>query len=113
MTPGNGPDPSQKEGVGKPGSTTQGPPAGMPEPTLLMLCAGLAAQAQVGLGLRAHPVTGKTTKDLASARHAIGLLSMLQAKTKGNVDADEGQFLGAILHELRMAFVEASKGQAG
>ncbi len=81
----------------------------LPEPSFSLLAVGIAAQCQVALGLRPNPVTNETKKDLAGARHAIGMLEMLEAKTKGNLDEGERRLVTAILADLRMAFVEASK----
>jgi hypothetical protein len=81
-----------------------------PEPTpFLMLVGGLAGQAHVGLGLRSDPITNKAAKDLPTARQAIDLLAMLEEKTKGNLSAEESHLLGAVLADLRLAFVRASK----
>ena len=75
-----------------------------------MLVAGIAAQVQVGLGMRANPVNNVTAKNLDAARHGIELLEMMEAKTKGNLDAQESALLGALLFDLRMAYVEARRG---
>ena len=47
--------------------------------------------------------------DLPRARYAIDLLEVLAVKTKGNLTPDEDRHLAAILHQLRMAYVEASR----
>jgi tellurite resistance protein len=39
----------------------------------------------------------------------IDILSLLEAKTRGNLSAEERQLLEQILYELRLRFVEASK----
>jgi hypothetical protein len=79
-----------------------------PEPTpFLMLIGGLAGQAHVGLGLRPDPISKKSAKDLPTARQAIDLLAMLEEKTKGNLTPDESRLLGAVLADLRLAFVRA------
>lgn len=89
-----------------------GEAAARPAPaSFTVLCAGIAAQVQVGLGLLAHPVTGKTGVDLPTAKHGIDLLEMLEAKSKGNLDAGESSFLAGALHHLRMAFVEATRSR--
>jgi hypothetical protein len=75
----------------------------------LMLIGGLAGQAHVGLGLREDPISHTTEKHLPSARQAIDLLAMLEAKTKGNLEPDESRLLGAVLADLRLAFVRLSK----
>lgn len=69
---------------------------------------GLVMAAAVYLGDQADPVTGMTSVNLTSAGHAIDVLTMLQEKTRGNLTADEQQFLESALYELRMKYVEAS-----
>ncbi len=46
-----------------------------------------------------------------TARHIIDTMSMLEAKTKGNLTDEEHQFLATSLTELRMAYVRVA-GQA-
>ena len=48
--------------------------------------------------------------NLPGAAQMIEILGMLQQKTKGNLAPEEQQFLEQALFELRMRFVEASKG---
>ncbi len=79
----------------------------VPETPFLALCVGLTVQIQVALGLRPHPESGKSARDLPSAKRGIDLLDALESKTKGNLDADESAFLGSTLYELRMAYVRA------
>ena len=74
-----------------------------------LLCGGLAAQVHVGLGLRPDPISKATAKDLAAARQGIDLLAMLDEKTRGNLTPDEARLLGAILADLRLAYVRAAK----
>lgn len=49
--------------------------------------------------------------DLEGARETIDLLGMLEQKTQGNLDAQEGRLLTMALDELRLAYVEVK--QAG
>ena len=42
----------------------------------------------------------------------IDLLSILQQKTQGNLDAEETQLVETILYELRLRFIEASKPES-
>ena len=42
----------------------------------------------------------------------IDILALLEAKTRGNLTAEERQLLEQILYELRLRFVEASKPQS-
>ncbi len=46
-------------------------------------------------------------RDLELAKKEIAILEVLQAKTKGNLTADEERLLADALHEARMAFVWA------
>lgn len=49
--------------------------------------------------------------DLEGARETIDLLGMLEQKTQGNLDVQEGRLLTRALDELRLAYVEVK--QAG
>jgi len=49
---------------------------------------------------------GQAEKNLAAAKQTIDLLSMLESKTKGNLDKDEQALLEGILYELRLRFVK-------
>ena len=84
-------------------------PPGLPPASLSLLVAGIAAQVQVGLGLQKNPLSNTMTKSLDAAKHGIELLEILEAKTKGNLDARESALLGAVLYDLRMAYVEARR----
>jgi hypothetical protein len=97
------PSPAE-EGAAPParGASPERPPA-----TLSLLVGGLAAQVQVALGVVANPLTKKTERDLAAAKHGIDLLDVLQAKTRGNLDEREAALLSHVLYDLRLAYVEA------
>jgi hypothetical protein len=73
-----------------------------------MLCLGLAAQAQVALGLFPDPVTKETKKQLPAARQAIDLLGTLEEKTKGNLTPQETALLSGLLADLRLLYVRAA-----
>lgn len=53
---------------------------------------------------------GRSEVNLPLARHAIGTLEVLQEKTQGNLSDEESGLLTSLLTDLRMRFVEASKG---
>jgi hypothetical protein len=63
------------------------------------------------LGVAPLPEGESAPKDLALARQTIDLLGLLEEKTKGNLTGDEERLLAHILYDLRMRFVEVSKGQ--
>jgi len=47
--------------------------------------------------------------DLPLARQTIDTLEMLQLKTQGNLESEEGRLLEGVLYELHLRFVEVSK----
>ena len=53
---------------------------------------------------------GVKEKNLELGRQDIDLLAILQEKTKGNLTGDEERLLDQALYDLRMRFVEVSKG---
>jgi hypothetical protein len=70
----------------------------------------LAHTAAVHFGDIPDPVSGQTSQaNLPAAQQMIDILSLLEAKTRGNLTAEERQLLDQILFELRMRFVEVSK----
>ena len=52
------------------------------------------------------PYTQKREKNLAAAKQTIDILSLLQEKTRGNLDQQEREILEEALYELRMRFVK-------
>lgn len=63
----------------------------------------------MGMGLAPRPDTGKQQVDLEVAKQNIGLLEMIQQKTKNNLTPDEEKLLERVLFEVRTKFVEVSK----
>ncbi|MFM6956178.1 MAG: DUF1844 domain-containing protein [Ignavibacteria bacterium] len=57
------------------------------------------------LGKIAHPMTGKTEKNLEQASFVIDLLAVLQEKTKGNLSDSEARLLDNALRDLRLNYV--------
>lgn len=88
------------------------PDTQLPPPSLTYLASTLYLQGAISLGLLPHPISGKSETRLGQAKHAIDTLDILQQKTEGNRTPDESEELEAMLHQLRLAFVEltASKG---
>ena len=54
----------------------------------------------------------KLTPNLPAAQQIIDILAMVEEKTRGNLTAEERQFLDQLLFELRMRYVEIEKGGA-
>jgi hypothetical protein len=72
----------------------------------------LGSSALVHLGEISHPDTDQAREDLLLARQTIDLLAMLEEKTRGNLTGEETRFLGDLLADLRLKFVEKSRGAA-
>lgn len=70
-----------------------------------------ANMAMIFLGKLPHPESGKTECDLEAAQLFIDNLEMLEAKTKGNLTAQEQGMLKQNLMSLRMAFVAVVEKQ--
>jgi hypothetical protein len=68
----------------------------------------LATQALMQLGQMKAPDGVEVPVDKNAARQTIDILSMLQRKTKGNLEAAEQQLLEDILHNLRLNFVRVA-----
>jgi hypothetical protein len=70
----------------------------------------LAHTAAFHFGDVPDPVSGEAGPvNLAAAQQIIDILALLEAKTRGNLTAEERQLLEQLLYELRMRYVEASK----
>jgi hypothetical protein len=98
-------DDAKAESESETSSGRELPPASLP--TLISM---FYSQALMGLGVMPNPASGETSTDLEVAKHSIDLLEMLQEKTKGNTDDEESDMFDQVLHQLRMAYVGATKG---
>ncbi len=104
------------------GEKTTAEPKGRPEgsqaqagqpidfPVLVM---SFASAAMISMGLAPDPQTGQMVKNLEVARQNINILELLQEKTRGNLNPQEETMLAEVLYELRLGFVEVSKGARG
>ena len=72
---------------------------------------GLGSSAFVHLGDAPHPESGQAgAPDLALAQQTIEVLAMLRDKTRGNLTPEEDALMGQLLRDLRLRFVERSRG---
>lgn len=71
----------------------------------------LSHSALMHLGEAPHPETHEVEPNLALAKQDIDILGLIDEKTKGNLSGDEERLLTQVLFDLRMRFVERSKGQ--
>jgi hypothetical protein len=74
----------------------------------LQLVTMFHAAAMQYMGKVHNPATGKAERDLAQAQLMIDLLDMLQRKTSGQLANEESSFLGNVLQELKLNFVDES-----
>ncbi|MCE5185165.1 MAG: DUF1844 domain-containing protein [Planctomycetaceae bacterium] len=82
----------------------------MPPADFMGLVSMLATQAFYALGL-IRPEDQKDQHiepDFVMAKFHIDMLTVLEEKTKGNLNADEAQVLKSSLDQLRMLFVQLS-----
>jgi hypothetical protein len=93
--------------VPPPSSAERGP---MPPADLSFLIGSIYIQGAMSLGLMANPATKKAEVQFDQAKYAIDMLAMLDEKTAGNRTPQESEELDALLHELRMAFVQVQSG---
>ncbi|MGW8179049.1 MAG: DUF1844 domain-containing protein, partial [bacterium] len=68
-----------------------------------------ATTALAHLGEVADPATGEKTENLVAAKQMIDILSLLEEKTKGNLESDEERLLESLLYELRMKYLNQAK----
>jgi|WetSurMetagenome_2_1015567.scaffolds.fasta_scaffold599890_2 hypothetical protein len=85
------------------------PPAQLDFGTFVL---SIGSSALVHLGEIEHPETEQARENLLLARQTIDLLAMLEEKTKGNLTDEEARFLRDLLADLRLKFVEKSRGAA-
>ena len=67
----------------------------------------LAMSAIQQMGKLVDPDTGKAAMNLEAAQATIDMLDMLEARTRGNLDAEETRLLKDTLMSLKMNYVES------
>ncbi len=67
----------------------------------------LAMSAIQQMGKLVDPSTGKAEINLEAAQATIDMLDMLEARTRGNLDAEETRLLKDTLMSLKMNYVES------
>ena len=101
------PGASGASGPGKPGKEAGAKPPIQAD--FMQFLSGLAMQTLIHLGKIPMPGGDKRTVDLPNAKYSIDLLGILEEKTKGNLTADESRYLTAILHDLRLEYIQGAK----
>ncbi len=102
QAPTRGTDPGGRA-QGVPG--TQPSPGHPPEIGFMDLVNMLLSNALMQLGDMPDPVSGESIENLQGVQVMIAFLTMLQEKTKGNLDKDEAKALDEVLYDLRMRFM--------
>lgn len=83
------------------------PPEGAPpEVDFIGFIISLSTTAMYHFGDIPDPYTQKREKNLAAAKQTIDILSIIQEKTRGNLDEQEKELLDEALYELRMRFIK-------
>ena len=72
---------------------------------------GLMAEGLIALGAMKNPLTKEVKKDIEHASQVIGVIGMLQEKTKGNLSEQEEKALANMVGQVRMAYVQASEAK--
>jgi hypothetical protein len=78
---------------------------GAPPATFEFLIHTLFTQALMALGRIPNPITKQSVVNMATARHFVDTLTMLEKKTVGNLTEDERRMLEEIQHQLRLMIV--------
>jgi hypothetical protein len=77
--------------------------------TTFVLSLSTAALQHLGVSA-AEGEDQKPEVNLPAAQQTIDILEMLAEKTKGNLSEEEDKLLGTLLYDLRMRYVEATRG---
>ena len=85
----------------------------LPEASFPLLISEYATRAYLALGSIPNPAAPKAGQDLDQARYCIGMLEVIQERTKGNVTDEESQALEDLLFQVRMQYVNATKEAKG
>lgn len=85
----------------------------LPEASFPFLVTSLASQAVMSLGQMPGPDGQPVPVNLNHAKHFIDTIGVLEEKTKGNLDEEEGKFLQETLHQIRMMYVAIQQQQGG
>jgi len=72
----------------------------------------LGTSALMLMGEQLDPQQGKPPVNLAQAKEIIDILSMLEDKTRGNLNSDEQAVLVDMLYALRMKYVDLASSPA-
>jgi len=81
-----------------------------PEASFNFFVTTLAIQASIAMGVMENPADGKKEENLPQARFLIDTMVLLRDKTKGNLNAEEEKLLENVGYELRMSYINKTRG---
>lgn len=94
----------QAEAAGDGGADAAGET--LPEASFELLVTTFSMQAMAAMGLLGGPGNAAQPPDFGMARHLIDLLGVIEAKTRGNLTAEEAAMIEQILHQLRVLYLD-------
>ncbi len=108
---GAGAEPEEKTAPAQSPPPQAEPAKGQPAPPVnfLSFIYSMATSALMYLGEPIGQGTGEQGPNLVHAQEIIDILTMLEAKTKGNLTGEEETLLEEMLYTLRIKFVEKAK----
>jgi hypothetical protein len=87
------------------GQVRKGGKCVMPKVTFTAFVMSMNTSALFHLGEISDPSSGEKQMDLVLAQHSIDILSLLEEKTKGNLNDEEQDILKHVLYDLKMRYV--------
>ena len=111
-------EPTGTQGSSSPGITQPGGSAGSPglhepapEVTFSSFVFSLGTSALMLMGEQLDPHQPRMPVNLSQAKEMIDILSVLEAKTQGNLSPEEQSVLTDMLYALRMKYVDLASGK--
>lgn len=110
-------DPSSEAGATspqrqpEPSASSQPAFQATPPVTFSSLVFSMGTTALMLMGEQLDPGQQRLPVNLAQAKEIIDILSVLEAKTKGNLTSEEQAVLGDMLYALRMKYVDLASGK--
>ncbi len=110
---GTGAESEEKAERLKPPPPQPGPPQGQPAPPVnfLSFIYSMGTSALMYLGEPIGQGAAEQAPNLTHAQEVIDILTMLEAKTKGNLTGEEETLLEEMLYTLRIKFVEKAQAR--
>jgi hypothetical protein len=103
-------DPGKADKAASPAPVTDPRVGSEPPITFATFLISLASSVVIHLGEAPSPESDRVEKNLPLAKQTIDLLALLQDRTRGNLDGEEQQLLQSLLYDLRVRYVNASRG---